>query len=507
MLDLWVVMALGVTGTLVLHRFDWFEAVYDFTRPYERLQIDNLLIIVLFVAIGATFISIRRSLDMRREYEQRLKAEGRMKTLALTDALTGVANRRHLYDALKRRLETNPAEASCFAVCIFDLDRFKPINDVHGHLVGDQLLQQIAERAQAQLRSGDLLARLGGDEFALIVRTGAVDEDISGLAERLIASLSEPFRIDQLVCHVGASMGIAFALGGASQTPDTLLQKADLALYRAKTEGRGTFRVYQDAMDAKARERTLIELELRDAVENGEILPYFQPLICLRDGRIEGYEILARWIHPSFGLVAPDRFIAVAEEAGLIGDISLSLLEQACEQARDWPKGTYLSLNISPVQLRDSQLSTKICDILDRIGFSATCLEIEITENALVHDVDVARRTLISLKARGMTLALDDFGTGYSSLQHLRSLPFDKLKIDQSFVMSMSESAESRKLVKAIIAMSHSLGLKTTAEGIETHAHALRLTQMGCETGQGYLFGKPSPQARQAWVAEAIGAA
>ncbi|WP_349321831.1 EAL domain-containing protein [Asticcacaulis sp. MM231] len=500
-------MAVTLTGTFVLHHFDWFEALYEFSRRYEAQSFDDMLVIVLFIAVGATYFSIRRSLDMRREYELRLKVEGRMETLALTDALTGLANRRHLYSVLKSRLEENSAEASPFAVCIFDLDRFKPINDVHGHLVGDQLLQQIAQRAQGQLRSGDMLARLGGDEFALIVNTRDVDEDISGLAERLITSLSEPFHIDQLVCHIGASMGIAFAQGCASQTPDALLQRADLALYRAKTEGRGTFRFYQDAMDAKAHERTLIELELRSAVEKGEIRPYFQPLICLRDGRIEGYEILARWDHPSFGLVTPDRFITVAEEAGLIGDISLSLLKQACEQARSWPKGTYLSLNISPVQFRDCQLSTKICDILDRTGFSAACLEIEITENALVHDVDVARRTLISLKARGMTLALDDFGTGYSSLQHLRSLPFDKLKIDQSFVTSMSESAESRKLVKAIIAMSHSLGLKTTAEGIETHAQALRLTQMGCETGQGYLFGKPSPQACQILLDGAIGAA
>ncbi|MDV6330408.1 putative bifunctional diguanylate cyclase/phosphodiesterase [Asticcacaulis sp. 201] len=495
--DLLVVIAVSLIGTLVLHRFDWFEALYAFTRPYESLQIDNLLIVVVFTAIGATIICVRRSMEMRRQYEQRLKAEGRMETLALTDALTGLANRRHLYGALKQKLGASPTDAHGFAVCIFDLDRFKPINDIHGHLVGDQLLQQIAQRAQAQLRSGDLLARLGGDEFALIVNTSSADEDISGLAQRLISSLSEPFRIDQLVCHVGASMGIAFAQGGTSQTPDALLQKADLALYRAKTEGRGTFRFYQDAMDAKIHERTLIELELREAVEQRQIHPYFQPLVCLRDSRIEGYEVLARWIHPTWGPVSPERFIKIAEEAGLIGEISLSLLEQACEQARDWPKGTYLSLNISPVQFRDPQLSTKICDILYKAGFPAACLEIEITENALVHDVDVARNTLMSLKARGMTLALDDFGTGYSSLQHLRSLPFDKLKIDQSFVMNMSESGESRKLVKAIIAMSHSLGLKTTAEGIETHAHALRLTQMGCETGQGYLFGKPAPQACQ----------
>ncbi|WP_162148939.1 putative bifunctional diguanylate cyclase/phosphodiesterase [Asticcacaulis sp. AC466] len=504
--DLLVVTAVSLIGTLALHRFDWFEAVYAFTRPYESHEIDNLLIIVAFIAVGATVISIRRSREVRREYEQRLKAEGHMETLALTDALTGLANRRHLYGALKRRLGAGSTEGSGFAVCIFDLDRFKPINDVHGHLVGDRLLQQIAQRAQAHLRSGDLLARLGGDEFALIINNSSADEDMSGFAERFISSLSEPFHVDQLVCHVGASMGIAFGQGGASQTPDGLLQKADLALYRAKTEGRGTFRFYHDAMDAKVHERTLIELELRNAVERGQIRPYFQPLVCLRDGRIEGYEILARWIHPTMGLVSPDRFITIAEEAGLIGEISLSLLDQACEQARSWPKGTYLSLNISPVQFRDPQLSTKICHILDKAGFSAECLEIEITENALVHDVEVARNTLMALKARGMTLALDDFGTGYSSLQHLRSLPFDKLKIDQSFVMNMSESAESRKLVKAIIAMSHSLGLKTTAEGIETHAHALRLTQMGCETGQGYLFGRPAPQACQT-LAEVSGAA
>jgi diguanylate cyclase (GGDEF)-like protein len=490
---LWVV-GLTVVGTLVLKESNWFEALYAFTRRYEAYKVDDMLIAVVFMAIGAIYFSARRYLEVRRGYDARLIAEKRLEALAQTDALTGLANRRQCYAAIKRRLGVPNGENSPFFVFMIDLDRFKPVNDAYGHTVGDQVLQQVAERLQGQLRPGDLVARLGGDEFAVVINAGAPDGDVSDVAARLLSALTEPFQVDQVVCRIGASLGIA-ACRATDETPDGLLHRADLALYRAKTEGRGTFCYFEDAMDARAQERTQMETQLRDAVRRGEIRPYYQPLICLRDGSVEGYEILARWVHPVRGVIFPDSFIEIAEDIDVIGEISLSLLEQACLDASQWPERTYLSFNLSPIQFRDPKLCEKILAVLSATGFSPDRLEIEITENALAHDIEVARAMLVTLKANGIRLAMDDFGTGYSSLQHLRTFPFDKLKIDRSFVMSMRECSESRKIIKAIIAMSRGLGLKTTAEGIESQADALKLTQMGCDTGQGYLFGRPEPMA------------
>lgn len=490
--DLALVTVVCVLGTTLLLETNWFEALYFWSRPYEAFKLDDLLISIVFIALGATYFSVRRLYEMRRVAAAREAAEKRMEALALTDPLTGLANRRQFYAALHRRLDARALNDDSFFVLMFDLDRFKPVNDVYGHHTGDLLLQQIAGRLQAAVRPGDLVARIGGDEFAILVNQASSD-DVAALAERLLAALGDAFHIDQLICHIGASLGIAAVCPDRPCTADELMHRADQALYRAKAEGRGTYRFFEPEMDARAQERTLLEIDLAGAVQRGEIHPYYQPLVRLRDGVVEGYEILARWQHPKRGLVPPEVFIGIAEDLGLIGDISMAILEAACRHGRRWPADTYLSFNVSPVQLRDPHLCDRICDILDRTGFAPGNVQVEITENALAHDIDAARDMLMAMRERGIQLAMDDFGTGSSSLKHLRTLPFDKLKIDQSFVASMMACDESRKIVKAIIALSHSLGMSVTAEGVETHGQALKLTQLRCETGQGYLFGRPSP--------------
>jgi len=285
-------------------------------------------------------------------------------------------------------------------------------------------------------------------------------------------------------------LGVALAPVDGEEA-NLLLRRADAALYRAKEEGRGRFAFFEAGMDARALERAALEQELRLAVRNDEIAPFFQPLVQLESGDVTGYEILARWSHAKRGLVAPDQFIKIAEETGLIGELTFNVLRRACIEALDWPQTPRLSLNIAPSQLRDAALPQKLLKVLTECGFPPARLEIEITEDALVADFDGARRLLSSLKNLGMRIALDDFGTGYSSLRHLRELPFDVLKIDRSFISDMTGSAEALSIVKTIVQLAKSLGLGVTAEGIETSEQALELAAIGCDRGQGFLLGRP----------------
>jgi predicted signal transduction protein with EAL and GGDEF domain len=353
------------------------------------------------------------------------------------------------------------------------------------------LLQAFAARVKAILRDPNPFARLGGDEFALIMRKFDNDDDLARIASRILKALDEPFRIEGINCQIGASIGIEICLPDSDSTSETVLQRADMALYRAKGEGRSTYRYFEPAMDEKVRERSRIQMDLERGIRSNEIKPYYQPLVHLSDGRIEGYEILARWEHPTHGLIPPDKFISVAEDTGLIDELCLCLLDQACRDSKQWPVDTYMALNISPVQLRDQMLPKKLMTVLERHNYEPRLLEIEITENALIYDITLAGKILNEIKKNGIGISLDDFGTGYSSLQHLRELPFDKIKIDGSFIMTMQDSAESRKIVDAVVALGKSLGLKTTAEGIETMENAAWLKDIGCMTGQGYVFGRP----------------
>ncbi len=425
-------------------------------------------------------------------------ALARTESVARTDTLTDLPNRRRLYEELRGALARLDRGKSGVALLLLDLDRFKTINDLHGHLVGDHLLQLVAARLRMLARAGDLVARLGGDEFALIIPFDAADPSFSPadaatlVARRVIASLHQAFELTAgVMVQVGVSVGMVLA-EQAGEEADTLMHCAEVAMHQAKADGRGHFRFFEPGMDAASRARALLEGDLREALAGDQIIPNFQPMMDMNGGHVAGFEMLARWPHPTRGMVSPAVFVPIVEELGLIGLMTDRLLRRACRIATTWPQDVSLACNVSPLQLRDRGLPAMIRDALLDAGLSPNRLELEITESALVGDLDLARDILYELKALGVRLALDDFGTGYSSLRHLQMLPFDTLKIDASFVGAMVRDVESRKIVTAVVGLAKSLGLSIVAEGVEEPETAAMLREMSCDVGQGWLFGRPS---------------
>lgn len=433
---------------------------------------------------------LRSRSEMFAEQERARHAEQAAQELAYHDHLTGLPNRRALNERLAP-LETLGAAAGPFALLIVDLDLFKSVNDVHGHAAGDRLLQGVAERLQRMVGSRGAAYRLGGDEFAITL--DLVDGGQEGalrLAARVVQDISAPFLIEGLSHYIGASVGISMFPGDAADL-STLMRQADIALYRAKSLGRSRFLRFEAAMDAEITRRSLLERELRRDLAADAFQPYYQPIVDLGTGRISGFEMLARWHRRDGASVGPDQFIPIAEETGLADRLLMHLLERACAVAARWPAELTLSINISPVQLKDPGFGDKILVLLARTGFPVCRLAMEITENAIIAEPVNARSAVMTLKNQGAMLVLDDFGTGFSSLQHLRMLPFDKLKIDKSYVQGMEADPEARKLVHAIIELSSILGLGAVAEGVETAGELDALRALGCGEGQGYLFGRP----------------
>jgi diguanylate cyclase (GGDEF)-like protein len=427
--------------------------------------------------------------------------------LARYDTLTGLANRRVLADELEKALGRVDRDEAPFAVLLIDLDRFKPVNDIHGHSAGDLVLGEITARLKTIVRKHDTLARIGGDEFAIIFELDREGQEPTkapiSLAERIIAAISAPVAIGARVVEVGASIGIALCPADGTNA-DALLHAADVAMYRAKQAGRGTFRFYEESMDTELKALAALEADIQRALVASEIEPHYQPLIELSDRRLLGFEILARWHHPEKGMIAPDVFIPVIERLGLMPQFTLSMLRRACLDAKEWPADLRLSLNVSPHELTDLLFPIRLLAVLSEAGFTPNRLEIEITENALVADLETAKTILQSLQNVGIKIALDDFGTGYSSLYHLRELKLDKIKIDRSFIKSMTENPESAKIVYGILGLAKSLALPTTAEGIEDAEILDRLNKAGCEIGQGYHFGKAMPAAEASkWARKA----
>lgn len=421
------------------------------------------------------------------------RAEALVRHLAEHDALTDLPNRRHFAKKVEEAADTTKCTKSAYSILLIDLDRFKPINDVYGHTMGDAVLCEIASRLQSAVREGDTVARLGGDEFAVICAVDTTTDDTieaaSNLANRIIAKISVPIVLGENSFNVGASIGIAVCpQDGRDQ--DELLKSADLAMYGAKRDGRGRFLFYEKAMDEDARRQSALEGDLRLAVASHEIYPNYQPLMELSKGRLIGFEILARWQHKSLGQIAPDIFIPVAEKLGLISALTLELLRTACSDAKLWPDDLVLALNLSPLQLADPMLPMQILSVLGETGFPPNRLEIEVTEGALIRDLLGAKAILTSFQNLGMKISLDDFGMGYSSMYNLADLRFDKIKIDRAFIQSMNGNPESLAIVNAVLALSKRLGVPTLAEGVENEAAMDRLIDSGCEFGQGYLFGK-----------------
>lgn len=420
-----------------------------------------------------------------REDDRRRASEEEANKLARRDALTALGNRRYLIEEFDARIDHPEAH---FALLLIDLDRFKPINDTHGHLIGDKVLQVVADRLRHNVRSDCAIARLGGDEFAVLTDPRPDLAGVERLTERILVKLLEPIHVDGLIVSVGASIGVATYPMDATSAQE-LLHKADAAMYRAKVR-RGETSYYDAAMDDGLRRKAEIETEFRAAVEAGEVVPYFQPVVDLNSHEVVAHEVLARWHHPVRGYISPAEFIPIAESAGLIEPLFWSLLKAACRKHIECGRGTVLSINLSAVQVKDPQLAQRLLQALTEIGFPARLLEIEITESAMLGDVDLLRPLFQSLRNQGVRIALDDFGTGYSSLLILRDLPLNKLKIDRSFVSGASaESPQSAIIVDAILGLARALKLDVTVEGVETLQAAHLLAAKGCHYAQGYLFG------------------
>ncbi len=424
---------------------------------------------------------------------ERLRTEERIRHLARHDALTGLLNRVAFYEQIEtvlghlRRLET-------MAVLSLDLDHFKNVNDTLGHPVGDLLLKAAAERMRSCVRDEDIIARLGGDEFAIVQVPSELASSIASLAARLIEVVGAPYDLDGHQVVVGVSVGVTVAPSEGTE-PDVLMKNADLALYRAKADGGGICRFFEIGMDARMQARRILELDLRKAVVNGEFELFYQPIVDVETGTITSCEALVRWNHPERGVIAPMDFIPVAEETGLIVPLGEWVLRQACAEAARWPKHVTVAVNLSPAQLKSRNLMPTVISALATSGLSASRLELEITEMMLMQENEGAVAVLHKLRDLGIRIAMDDFGTGYSSLGYLRSFPFDRIKIDQSFIRDLPGKEDSLAIVRAVVGLSSSLGIKTTAEGVETKEQLASLTAEGCGEFQGFLFSQPRPAA------------
>jgi diguanylate cyclase (GGDEF)-like protein len=413
------------------------------------------------------------------------------------DALTGLANRVVLKEQIAASLVDpipEPDGGVETALLLLDLDRFKAVNDTLGHAIGDKLLCRVVDRLRATVRKTDLVARLGGDEFAILQRSPKQPDAAKALAQRLVDLVGRTYLVDDHILNIGVSVGIALPPTDGAD-PDRLLKSADLALYRAKEEGRGRFRFFEPEMDARAQARRTLELDLRRAFALRQFEVFYQAQMNLHDKQVVGFEALVRWRHPQRGMVSPAAFIPVAEEIGLISQIGEWVLLTACREAANWPGNQRIAVNLSPMQFSTPGLVDTVAAALATSGLPAERLELEITESVLLEDTAATLAILHQLRSLGIRIAMDDFGTGYSSLGYLRSFPFDKVKIDQSFIRDMPTDGDSAAIVKAIIGLGISLGISTTAEGVETEEQLNRLRAEGCTDIQGYLLSKPVPAA------------
>jgi diguanylate cyclase (GGDEF)-like protein len=427
-----------------------------------------------------------------RDQRDRLRVEAEMRRLADTDSLTGLVNRGRFNETLDQWLGSRRIEERAVALFALDLDRFKPVNDTHGHAAGDAVLVRVAGRLQSIVRSGTLVARIGGDEFSVIAH-GLTDlDDVRGLADRIVEVLSRPIAIDGQIYEIGVSVGVALAPSDGD-TSGVLVRNADLALYRAKENGGGTYRMFEAGMDAQMQARRGLEIALRRAVARQEFRLYYQPQVDARTGAFTGAEALIRWIDPERGVVPPSEFIAIAEQTNLITGIGEWVLHTACAEAATWPDPLTVAVNVSPVQFRDPRLVATVAAALEESGLPGHRLELEITEGVLIDDEENVLSLLQELRRLGVRISLDDFGTGYSSLRHLHRFPFDKIKIDRAFVSRAPDDRDSAAIVRAIVSLGESLGISTTAEGVETAEQRDFVAHEGCDQIQGYLYSRPVP--------------
>ncbi|HEY4359036.1 MAG TPA: EAL domain-containing protein [Acidobacteriaceae bacterium] len=485
--DISILIAVLLAGLYWTFEYDIFKNSDGVSMHERTIELDEALLLGGMMTFALLTFSIRRYLEQKRETARRIAAEQHVRMLAFQDALTGLANRRQFDDALKAACAAPPREGAVHALILLDLNGFKQINDVYGHGIGDEVLTVTAHRLLEAMHDDDLAARLGGDEFGVLALHLAGPEAATNIAFRVIEALKEPVIIGSVRHQVDTGIGISLIPGDAA-TPAQALRKADLALYRAKEERRSAVRFFEDSMDKRIQERQALVQELRLAVANESIRTYFQPSIDLKTKRVIGFEVSPRWLHPAFGEVMPDRFIPLAEECGLIHELADQILRQACTVAVQWPSDVVLSMDVLSSQLKDQNLKTRMLDILRETGLPPERLEIEITESALVRNLEAARDVLGGLREAGVRIALDNFGTGYSTLYHLRNFKMDKIKIDGSFVHSMLSEKEDAGVVRALVGLAHGLGMTVVADGIQDFAQQDSLIHTGCEQGQGHLY-------------------
>jgi diguanylate cyclase (GGDEF)-like protein len=481
----------AILAYVAAHTYDLAPKLFQLGIDYAEWELDDAIFVLFVMSIAMMVYAFRRYRDLSKEIKSRISAELEARKLARHDPLTGLPNRRFFEEQLEHYLGTVSATHQV-AVLMIDLDGFKMVNDTHGHAVGDKALCEFARRVSVIVRTDAFLARVGGDEFMIIIpKIGSLD-DPTNLARQIASAIAEPFVVENVTAELGVGIGIAIAPNDGVHA-DELVRRADRALYRAKAAGRSSVRFFEPEMDTHVERRIQIERDLRSAIATNGIVPHYQPLVSLDGNRIIGFEALARWENAVLGFIAPDVFIPIAEETGLINALSDQLFRRACLDANAWPATFVLAFNVSPVQLRDPTLGLRLLSILGQTGFNPRRLEIEITESALVENIGVAQTVIDDLRQAGVRIALDDFGTGYATLSQLLSFHLDKIKIDRSFVSRLDKSEDSQVIVRAILGLAKGFGLTTTAEGVEDAGQLAYLKANGCTEGQGYLFSKAIP--------------
>lgn len=447
--------------------------------------------IALTLNVALILFGWRRYVDLQHEAEMRKEGEARAALIASTDGMTGLLNRKGFADKGEELRQVAAEEEQQLIILSMQLNRFKAINDRHGYDVGDQVLRMIASAMEQTAGPDKLVARLAGDEFAIaLAAPRAKVANAWILAEELLSVVTRPMEVEDKLVQIGAFLGIAAAEPADAQIPD-LLRRADIALDRAKSTRSARPIWFDEGMERALLVHSEIEQGIRYGLDHGQFIPHYEPQVELLTGKIVGFEVLARWDHPLSGMIEPARFIPVAEEHGLIGRLSEQIMLAAMTEAAQWDPSIKLSVNISPMQLSDSWLAQRIVRLLAEAGFPAERLVVEITESSLFADLDLAKTIVTSLKNQGIRLALDDFGTGFSSLAHLRSLPFDVIKIDRSFVSTLGKDPESTAIIRAVATLADGIGVPVTVEGIEDAATHAAVAGFGCAVGQGWYFGKP----------------
>jgi diguanylate cyclase (GGDEF)-like protein len=476
------------------HADKWRRLQRDLARRDEAKSITQELVDGRVIALSHQPMPGGGWVATYADITERRRGEARIAHMARHDVLTDLPNRLMFRERMEQELDFVKNEADGFAVMCLDLDAFKSVNDTLGHPIGDALLVQVANRLRTCVRPHDMVARLGGDEFAIILGGSVTQASAEAMAGAIVAAIIQPYRIEGNDIVIGVSIGIAYSRKDGDDA-DHLLKNADLALYAAKADGRNTLRSFELEMDARVRARRALEVEFRAALSHGEFELHYQPIVNLAQHRVVGFEALVRWRHPVRGMVSPGEFIPFAEETGLIVPLGEWVVRQACHEAATWPADLKVAVNVSPIQIKNPKLASVVMNAVAAAGMPADRLELEVTESALLQEDPTTLATLLTLKEFGVRFSMDDFGTGYSSLKCLHSFPFDKIKLDQSFIRDLPGRADGLAIVRAVIGLGRSLKMTITAEGVETIAQLDLLRAEGCGEVQGYFLGRPKPAA------------